>query len=51
MIGAGLQLNAIFDVLAVLAVVGAVLTLLVPMARSQIARRRPAPQRLAEAAR
>jgi len=41
MIGAGLQLNAIFDVLAGIAVVGAVLTVLVPMARSQIARRAP----------
>jgi AAHS family benzoate transporter-like MFS transporter len=51
MIGAGLQLNAIFDVLAGIAVVGAVLTVLVPMARSQIARRAPMRPSMAEAAR
>ena len=47
MIGAGLALNSIFFVLAALAVVGAVLTLLVPMARGQIARRTSRPVRLA----
>ena len=39
MIGAGLALNSIFHVLAAIAVAGAVLTLLVPMARGQIVRR------------
>jgi len=36
MIGAGLQLDAIFYVLAGLGLLGVVLTLLVPMARAQI---------------
>jgi AAHS family benzoate transporter-like MFS transporter len=50
MIGAGLALNSIFHVLAVIAVVGAVLTLLVPMARGQIAQRTSRSVRLARVA-
>lgn len=41
MIGAGFALDSIFYLLAGLGLLGALLTLLVPMARSQIATRRP----------
>jgi AAHS family benzoate transporter-like MFS transporter len=45
LIGAGFALDAIFYVLAGLGVLGVLLTLLVPMARGQIERRKAAPAR------